>query len=147
MTEDFGGEKKTDYYGRPAPKDAHGSENIGQFTSSTKLILDVVGRLYDRIVNPAYTVRRIYVVANHVIPEKDVSARTRCEQLSLFTDYDAEERRRREAAVARAKEKRMQETVLEIKRRYGKNAILKGMNLEEGATQRARNGMIGGHKE
>ncbi|MBQ7687869.1 MAG: DNA methylase [Clostridia bacterium] len=146
VTADFRGESKTDRYGRTVPKEAHGSENIGVYTSSTRLILDVVSRLYDRLIKPDYTVRRMYVVANHVIRAQDVPDGTPFEQMSLFVDYAAREKAQKETSLFLEKEHRMQETLLEIRRRYGKNAILKGMNLEEGATQRERNGMVGGHK-
>ena len=138
--------RRWDHYGRALPKEAHGSANVGSYTSSTRLILDVVSRLYDRIVQPGLSVRRLCVAANHVIRAKDAEARAPFEQLSFFKDPAAEERRREEELRARERERRMQEAVLEIRSRYGKNAILRGMNYEEGATQRARNEMVGGHK-
>ena len=143
----FQGELKNDYYGRSAPKNAHGSENLGEYTSSTKALLDAVSRLYDRIVDKNLLVRRMYVVANRVIGVSAAQEKENApEQLSLFVDYQKEAEQKREAEAERQKELQMQEAILGIRQRYGKNAILKGMNYEEGATARDRNGMVGGHK-
>ena len=136
----------TDWYGRRVPKAAHGSANLGGWTSSTRKILEAVGALYDRIVDPRLLVRRMYVVANHVIPENEIPRETGGEQIGLFTDVGALEREREAMASADAEEKQLQKTVLEIKRKFGKNAILKGMNFEDGATTRDRNNQVGGHK-
>ena len=127
------------------PKAAHGSINLKGFTSSTQAILDAVTELYDRIVNRDLLVRRMYVVANHVMEESGVTPNPP-EQLDLFTDYAALERERQAERTALEREKRRQRAMLEIKKKFGKNAILKGMNLEEGATARDRNRQIGGHK-
>jgi len=142
----YTGSVVTDYYGRKVPKHAHGSIHLGKHTSSTKDILEGVTSLYDRIVDPNLLVRRVNLVANHVLDEKTVSTQTSGEQLDLFMDYEQEEKRRAEQAAALEREKRQQRAVLYIKKRFGKNAILKGMNLEEGATTRDRNRQIGGHK-
>ncbi|MCQ2474898.1 MAG: DNA methylase [Clostridia bacterium] len=141
----FKGEMKEDFYGRTAPKNAHGSLNLGKFTSSSRLIIDAVTELYDSIVNKELTVRRFYVVADNVIHESDVKEEE-FEQLDLFTDYEAEKKKKEEDAASLEKEKKMQQAILSVKKRYGKNAILKGMNYEEGATARERNGTVGGHK-
>ena len=141
----YDGPLEWDRYGRQVPKMAHGSINLGQYTSSTRKITEAVMTLYDQIVHPHLLVRRMYVVANHVIRESDVKP-PETEQLDLFTDYAALEKQRQADAAARDKERRQQQAVLEIKKRFGKNAILKGMNFEEGATARERNGQIGGHK-
>lgn len=141
----FKGEMKEDFYGRTAPKNAHGSLNLGKFTSSSRLIIDAVTELYDSIVNKELTVRRFYVVADNVIRESDVKEEE-FEQLDLFTDYEAEKKKKEEDAASLEKEKKMQQAILSVKKRYGKNAILKGMNYEEGATARERNGTVGGHK-
>lgn len=146
IMEKYHGEIKADRYGRDVPKSAHGSENIGQMTSSTRLIIDAAMRLFDRIVNPDLLVRRMYVVANHVVPEGSVSAKPEFEQLELFTDYGEIELQREEDEEALKRERRLQEAVLSIKKKYGKNAVLKGMNLTEGATAKERNAQIGGHK-
>ena len=143
-----GAEITADRYGRQAPKNAHGSIGLGEFTSSTKSILEAVTKLYDRIVIPFLTVRRMYVVANHVKPESVAWEEQAAgyEQLDLFTDYEALEREREEKRAARERERGLQEAVLSIQKRYGKNAILKGMNFEEGAMTIERNGQVGGHK-
>jgi len=143
----YRGEVKTDRYGRKVPKEAHGTINLGDYTSSTKRILQAVTELYDRIVDPALLVRRMYISANHLIEEGAAHmGASEGEQLSMFVDYDEQERKREEEQAALAKEKQMQNAILDIKRKYGKNAILKGMNLEEGATAKDRNSQIGGHK-
>ncbi len=138
------GEVKEDRYGRRIPKDAHGSVNLGKQTSSTRLIMEKVLKLYDEITDPALLVRRIYVTANRVVPETE--KKEVFEQFDLFTDpAEREEKNKREAELDE-REKRLQKAQLEIKKKFGKNAILKGMNLQEGATAIERNGQIGGHK-
>ena len=135
-----------DYYGRRVPKHAHGTANIGRHTSSAMWIMEAVLALYDRIVDPDLLVRRINLTANHVVEEDSVSRESSVEQLDLFTDYAAEEKRRAEEKAALERERRRQQAILSIKKKYGKNAILKGMNLEEGATTQDRNRQIGGHR-
>ncbi len=135
-----------DYLGRMHPEHAHGSANLKGFTSSTNRIMEAVMNLYDRIVNKDLLVRRINVTANHLKDEKEIEAETEFEQLDLFTDYKALEEERAKEKKDRERERRAQEAVLAIKKKYGKNAILKGMNLEEGAQTVARNSQIGGHK-
>lgn len=142
----YHGEITTDRYGRATPKHAHGTVNMSAPTSSTKEIMQAVEELYDRIINPDLLVRRINLVADRVISEKDVVEKTAFEQLNLFTDYAALENERVLEQKEREKEKRMQQAVLDIKKKFGKNAVLKGMNFEEGATTRERNSQIGGHK-
>lgn len=142
----YKGPVEKDRYGREVPKSAHGSLKIGRQTSSTKLITDAVTKLYDKIVDDNLLVRRMYVVANHVVNENTVSENTETVQLSFFTDFDAEEKERKEEEKKLLRERRAQEAILSIKEKYGKNSILKGMNLEEGATAAERNGQIGGHK-
>ena len=136
----------TDHYGRQVPKHAHGTANLERQTSSTTRIIQAVMELYDRIVDPNLLVRRINIVANHVVKESEVKQADVFEQLSLFTDYDAITREREQEEAELAKEKKVQQALLSIKKKYGKNAILKGMNLEEGATAKDRNAQIGGHK-
>ena len=136
-----------DNYGRQIPKHAHGTENLSAHTSSTKQIMKAASNLFDRIVDANLLIRRLNIVAAHVIPESDAQRPGETfEQLDLFTDYAAlqAERERNQAELER--ERRMQETMLTIKKKFGKNAILKGMNLEEGATAKDRNAQIGGHK-
>ena len=142
----YTGPVTTDNYGRQIPKHAHGTANIGRQTSSTKLITDATMELYDRIVNPALLVRRLTIAANHVVPENSVQKANVVEQLDLFTDYEALERERAKEQEEMDREKKMQQAVLSIKKKFGKNAILKGMNLQEGATAKDRNNQIGGHK-
>ena len=142
----YSGPVTADFYGREVPKHAHGTENLGRPCSSTRRIVEAVLALYERIVDPALLIRRVYVVANDVVPESSVPADAPVEQLDLFTDYAAEREKRREEDAALEKEKRMQHAMLKIQKKYGKNAILKGTNLEDGATTIARNGQIGGHK-
>lgn len=135
-----------DRYGRKVPEHAHGTENIDRKTSSAALMLQAVTRLYDRITDPGLLIRRINVTANRIVDEKSASSEQQFRQLDLFTDYDdlKHEKEREEEQLER--EKRMQKAMLDIKKKYGKNAILKGMNYQEGATARERNEQIGGHK-
>ena len=138
----YRGEVTTDPYGRKIPKHAHGSANLDRRTSSTRLITDAVMALYDRIVDENLLVRRINLVANHVLPEREVQQELTFDQLDLFSEVA--EKEAEEELLDR--EKRRQQAVLSIRKKYGKNAILKGMNYEEGATTRDRNAQIGGHK-
>ncbi|MDD5854506.1 MAG: DNA methylase [Lachnospiraceae bacterium] len=142
----YHGEVTTDRYGRHVPKHAHGTANLSCQTSSTKLIMKAVEELYDRIINPDLLVRRITVVASRVVPESEADQKEVFEQLDLFTDYQALEQEREQEKKELDKEKRIQKAILDIQKKYGKNAVLKGMNFEEGATTRERNGQIGGHK-
>ena len=142
----YRGAVTTDHYGRKIPKHAHGTANLGKHTSSTREIMKAVSQLYDRIVDPSLLVRRMYVVANHVIYETDIPPAEEPEQLDLFTDYEQRQRQQAEEAVALEREKRRQQAILAVKKKYGKNALVKGMNLEEGATAMDRNAQIGGHK-
>ena len=142
----YRGEVKTDMYGRKIPKHAHGTANLKEFTSSTVQITETVMALYDRIVDGKLLVRRINLVANHVVPETSVVETESYEQFDLFTDYEAERKKREEEKTILSREKQMRRAGLEIKKKFGKNAILKGMNLEEGATTVDRNNQIGGHK-
>lgn len=128
----YSGSVVNDYYGRAVPKPAHGSINLGNPTSSTVEIIAATASLFEKIVDRNLLVRRMYVVANHTVPEDSVTG----VQLNLFEEpgEDGE------------KERRRQEAILEIKKKFGKNAILKGFNFEEGATQKERNAQVGGHK-
>lgn len=138
----------TDHYGRSVPKSAHGTTNLGRQTSSTKLIMDAVTELFDRIVDKNLLVRRVNISANHVVDEVNAQDKYKYkyEQLDLFTDYKALNEKKEEEEAELAREKKIQEAMLQIKKKYGKNAVLKGMNLEEGATTIDRNKQIGGHK-
>lgn len=143
---DYQGEVTTDRYGRSVPRHAHGTVNLERFTSSTRLITDAVMELFDRIIDRKLLARRITIAANHVVSEDSVPKEEGFEQLELFTDYNAVQQHRAEEEKELQKEKQLQLAVLDIKKKYGKNAILKGMNLVEGATAVDRNGQIGGHK-
>ena len=140
----YNGELKPDRYGRSVPKQAHGSENIGRYTSSTKLISEAMVHLFDRIVDKTLTVRRMYVVANHVISEKDIPETH--EQFDLFLDFDTIESQRQQEDEKLQKEKALQKATIALQKRFGKNSVLKGLNLKEEATTIQRNGQIGGHK-
>ena len=132
VKEDYHGDLEADWYGRSVPKPAHGSVNLGRQTSSTTLIADAMMDLYDRIVDRRLFVRRVYVVANHVVNESSIDG----VQLDLFEEVEDTSR-----------ERNRQEAILEIRRKFGKNAILTGINFEEGATTRERNNQIGGHRK
>lgn len=142
----YHGEVTIDSYGRKVPKHAHGTANLSRYTSSTRLIVDAVMKLYDEIMNKDLLIRRINVVANHVIDEKKEKPEDSFEQLNLFVDVLAEQKNKKKEEEMLEKEKRLQKAMLDVKKKFGKNAILKGMNLEEGATARERNNQIGGHK-
>lgn len=142
----YRGEIKVDRYGRNVPKHAHGTTNLKEPTSSTKRITDAVMKLYDDIVDPKLLVRRINITANHLEEETKAKEAASFEQLDLFTDYDALTKEREEENAKLEKERKLQEAMLSVKKRYGKNAMLKGMNLLDGATTMERNRQIGGHK-
>lgn len=142
----YKGEITTDHYGRKVPKHAHGTVNLKGGTSSTKEIMEAVLGLYDRIVNQDLLVRRITITANHVVAETLVKEKNAYEQLDLFTDYAALQNQRQKEEEEKEKERNIQKALLSIKKRYGKNAILKGTNFCEGATAMDRNRQIGGHK-
>ena len=134
-----------DWYGRNVPKHAHGTENIDHYTSSTQLLCGAVLRLYDRIVDPDLLVRRMFVVAENVIFKQDAPEEEPI-QLDLFSAPEEQIRQHEQSRAAEEREHRLQEATLKIQAKYGKNAILKGMNFLEGGTTIERNGQIGGHK-
>ena len=142
----YHGPVKIDHYGRRGPQHAHGTANLEKYTASAKLLTDAVTALFDQIVNPKLLIRRVSLSANHVIDEASVPVKNTYEQLNLFTDYEARDMASEAENQALEREKKMQQAVLDIKKKYGKNAILKGMNLQEGATTVDRNNQIGGHK-
>lgn len=145
-TGNYHGEMMTDRYGRSIPKHAHGTINLEMQTSSSSQITEAVQTLFDRTVNPKLLVRRLNLVANHVVKEELARQETTFEQLDLFTDYDAMQKEKEAKQKELDREKRMQQAMLDIKKKFGKNAILKGINMEEGATGQERNRQIGGHK-
>lgn len=142
----YRGEVTVDRYGRSIPKHAHGTANLSDYTASSKRITGAILELFDRIVDKQLLVRRLYLTANRVTPEKDARSEQPMEQLNLFTDYEAVQAEKEAEAAALARERKLQEAMLAIKSRFGKNAILKGTNLVDGATAADRNGRIGGHK-
>ena len=144
----YRGQVASDRYGRPVPKHAHGTANLPRASSSTRRIVDAVLALYDRVVDPALLVRRLNLTACHVEAEAAAARREAAAacQLDLFTDYAAEQRREEAERQAEDREKHIQHAMLDIQKKYGKNAILKGMDLQEGATAQERNNTIGGHK-
>ena len=133
---DYRGQVVVDHYGRKIPKHAHGTENLVGFVSSARHITEAFMALYDRIADPKLTVRRLNLVANHIIQD---TGEDPCAQMNLFCDTQAQTQQLQ-------REKRQQQAVIRMRRKYGKNAILKGMNYLEGATARDRNRQIGGHK-
>ena len=146
IKEKYTGEITTDHYGRSIPKHSHGTINIDHRTSSSKVIMEEMIKLYDRIVNKDLLIRRINVVANDVVNEKVANEKPRYEQFNLFTDYDKQDEKIKNQNKDEIEERKLQNVLLGIKNKYGKNSILKGMNLEEGGTTIERNGQIGGHK-
>lgn len=142
----YHGPTALDHYGRVVPKPAHGTEPLGRQTSSAMLITKAVANLFDRIVNRDLLVRRLNVTANHVVHENEARhLRGKMPEPGLFDDYDAIMREHAEEERALEKERRVQEAVLSIKKAYGKNALLKGLDFEDGATAKERNSQIGGH--
>ncbi|MFV0353409.1 MAG: DNA methylase [Oscillospiraceae bacterium] len=142
----YRGAVTTDYYGRRVPKHAHGSINLGAHTSSTKQMLEAVLELYDGIVDKNLLARRVNITANNVVSETAVTSPD-TEQMDLFTDYEAEKAKKAENEAELAREKKRQKAILTIQKKYGKNAILKGSDFEEGAMTIERNNQIGGHKK
>ena len=146
----YKGPVTADHYGRAVPKPAHGSLNLLNFTSSMEALGNAAVSIYDTNVNPLLFIRRVNVTAAHVIPETEAEKRESAvaenEQLNLFTDYAAREAEEAAEKEKREKERRLQEGMLSIRKKYGNNAVLRGINFEEGATGRDRNGQIGGHK-
>lgn len=142
---DYDGKLTENRYGKKEPKPAHGTKNLGKYTSSSRLFVEKMQELFREIVDSELLVRRIYVIANRVVPEKDAPEDTPV-QYSLFDDIEVMERQREAEKKKMNRERKIQEAMLTIKDRYGKNAVLKGMNFQEGATARERNSQVGGHK-
>ena len=143
---DYKGEIVKDFYGRNCPKAAHGSKNLSRYTASSRMIMEAVTELFTEIVDKNLLVRRMSVTANHVIIERNVRKKEEFEQMDLFTDYELLERERKAEEESLEKEKNIQRALIDIKNKYGKNAILRGLNFREGATAIERNGQVGGHK-
>lgn len=142
----YTGKIKIDHYGRAVPQHAQGTISLGKPTSSSKKIIDAAIGLFEDITDEKLLIRRINIVANHVIAEEDTLNSHTCEQLDLFTDYSEKKKLEEKEAADREKEKKLQQALLSIKHKFGKNAVLKGVSLEEGATAKDRNNQIGGHK-
>lgn len=142
INDKYKGEITIDRYGRKIPKHAHGTINLDHYTSSNKIIDEAIMKLYDRIINKTLLVRKINISVNNLLNEKEVENNKENEQIDLFTDYKKIEKQHNDEI----KERKLQKSILNIKKKYGKNAILKGMNLEEGATTIERNTQVGGHK-
>ena len=147
ISEFYQGEIKKDYYGRVVPKHANGTINLNYKTSSSKYITEEIIKLYDRIINKSLLTRRITIVANSLTNVNDLSNNHKIEQFDLFTDYKKLEEEKEKQKEKEEEENKLQKTLLNIKNKYGKNAILRGMNLEEGSTAIERNSQIGGHHE
>ena len=143
---EYDGEVAVDWYGRKVPKHAHGTTNLPEYTSSTKLMTDAVEELYHSIVNPTLLIRRINITACKLAYEDRIAGKQQPRQLDLFLDNEKTLQEEHERTTRRKKERRIQEAQLAIKRKFGKNAILRGLNLAEGATAKDRNQQIGGHK-
>ncbi|MBQ2876440.1 MAG: DNA methylase [Clostridia bacterium] len=135
----YRGEVGRDFYGRAVPKHAHGTKKLGKFTSSTTELMQAAGALFDEIVNDSLLIRRIGVTFCHVISAKEAKAAAQVVQLDFFSEEPCE-------SASAEREEKKQQAILDIKRKFGKNAIMRGLNLEEGATARDRNEQIGGHK-
>ena len=143
----YHGEITTNYYGKAVPKYAHGTHNFDKPTSSSRQLMDAAATLFGRLVNPDLLIRRMNLTVNRVVSESVLNNQNKQPvQLDLFTDYEALEKERQEEQARMEKERRMQEVQLKIKQKYGKNAILRGLNFSEGATAKDRNAQIGGHK-
>lgn len=143
---DYSGELKKDYYGRMAPKGVHGTAHIRRRTSSSKLVIDEVMKLYERITDPSLLIRRITITACNVIDEDHAKQMVEFDRVSLFDDFSAVEEQNEKLEEDLKKEHNMQKAILTIQKKYGKNSVLKGVSLREGATGRERNKQIGGHK-
>ena len=141
----YTGEVTVDYYGRVVPKHAHGSVNLPKHTSSTKKITEAVMEAFDRICDPELMTRRLNLGACNVIREEDIPSSENFEQMSIFDITKSDEDRAKEDA-SEQKERVLQKTMLELKNKFGKNAVIKAKNLEKGGTAIERNGQIGGHK-
>ena len=144
--ESYRGEIGTDRYGRKLPKHGHGTANLKFPTSSTKLITEAVLKLYDRIIDSSLLIRRINISANHLVDSKSVENKEFHEQLDIFSYSDINKEKIEKEKVKLAEEQQLQKAIIKIKKRFGKNSVLKGMDLEEDATTIDRNKQIGGHK-
>ncbi|MBQ6265750.1 MAG: DNA methylase [Clostridia bacterium] len=144
---EYKGEIERNYYGKLVPKSVHASVNLGKSTSSGKIIGDATFSLFRKITDESLLIRRMNIAANHVVPKNKTQNEEEYEQLDLFTDYEAEEEKKAAEKISDEREENRQRAVLEIKKKFGKNAILKGLSYKDGATAKERNSQIGGHKK
>lgn len=144
LKKDYKGEISTDMYGRKIPKHAHGTKNLDEWCSSSRKILHAGLRLYDEIIDPSLSIRKLYITANHILSDTVAKEKKQYHQMSMFDLFDTKDQEKEEQQDTR--EKNLQKAELEIKKRFGKNAIMRGISLEEGATAKERNDQIGGHK-
>ncbi len=146
-TSKYKGEITTDSYGRKIPRHSHGTVNFGKHTSSTKLITDKTLELYDKIASKSLTVRRVNISVCNLTDESGIPDSCAApEQIDLFTDYKASEQALIAEQAELKKERATQEVIVELRRRFGKNALLKGTSYQKDATTKERNAQIGGHK-
>ena len=141
ISKKYNGEITTDWYGRKVPKHSHGTINLDHKTSSTKLMMKAIMELYNKVVDNKLLARKVRIIANNVIGE-DVIQENNFEQVDLFTNYKQKEINKRKEMS----EKEIQKAMIDIKKKYGKNAVLKGLNFEKGATTIERNTQVGGHR-
>lgn len=152
LKKDYKGEISTDMYGRKIPKHAHGTKNLDEWSVSNRKIMNAGLELYDEITNPFLSIRKLYITANHIISNSQAKEKKQYQQMSMFDFLNTDENERPDQQPIKkdkditTKEKNLQKAELEIKKRFGKNAIMRGINLEEGATAKERNDQIGGHK-
>lgn len=142
----YKGQIKKDFYGRNVPVHSHGTINIDRPTSSARILIEKTAELYDRIVNPNLLIRRLTLSINHLIDEFRINRHKYAVQPDLFSDYEEIKRKREAESRENAKERRRQEALLHLRKKFGKNVVLRGLNYAEGATQKDRNKQIGGHK-
>ena len=145
LNRNYDGEITTDFYGRKVPKPAHGTINLDHKTSSSKLLTEAIVKLYDRIIDKKLLIKKINISVNNVVKEELAKKEKRIEQISLFTNYKNHEEQMKKEKLEEEKENKIQHTIIDIKKKYGKNAILKGINYLEDSTAKDRNNQIGGH--
>lgn len=146
IVSNYHGKIKKDFYGRNVPEHAHGTINLERPTSSSKILIEKVAELYDKIINPKLLVRRLTLSINHLIDENRINNQKYAVQLDLFSDYEEVERQKKSEEKELLKERSRQEAMLRLRKKFGKNVLLRGLNYAEGATQKDRNQQIGGHK-
>lgn len=142
----YKGQIKKDFYGRNVPVHSHGTINIDYPTSSSRILIEKVGELYDRIINPDLLIRRLTLSINHLIEERNINKQKYAIQPDLFSDYEEIKNKKDQEERELDKERRRQETLLNLRKKFGKNVVLRGLNYTDGATQKDRNQQIGGHK-